>query len=154
MDIITTVATSVPAINSIVGLVENIGKLVKQGAKIEAEKAIQELQKALLLLGQENLKLGAENLALKQALAKQQSETDIKKQLKFEYPNYFTVSETGQRDGPYCKCCKDNQDKLIRLTVRLDNAVWFCDVCQTNFRALRHVDMPKIAKVKLGWDSF
>ena len=132
-EIATATAAAVPAINSALTLIDRVSKLVKGGATLEAQEAVLALRESLLAVKEENLSLKHDNLGLREELGTLRKSLENKNQIKFEYPNYYQFSEDGDKDGPFCKSCKDKDDKLVRLTVSKPDAAWHCDVCKNNF---------------------
>ena len=132
-EIATATAAAAPAINSALTLFDRAFKIVKGSANMEAKETMLSLRESLLAVKEENLSLKQDNLTLKEELAGLKKSTYVENRVVFEYPNYYILAEDGTKDGPFCKSCKDKDDKLIRLTVSKPNASWHCDVCKNNF---------------------
>ena len=126
------IATIVPAINSALSLFDRASKMVKGSVNLEAQEVMLALREALLAVKEENLSLKQDNLALKEELGSLKKSTDVENRIVFEYPNYYVLAEDGTKDGPFCKSCKDKDDKLVRLTVWKPDSAWHCDVCNNS----------------------
>ena len=131
-EIATATAAAVPAINSALTLFDRVFKIVKGSKNIEAQEAMLSLREALLVVKEDNLSLKQDNLALKEELASFKRSTEVESRIVFDYPNYYVLAKDGTKDGPFCKSCKDKDNKLIRLTVRKPDAAWYCDVCSNH----------------------
>lgn len=138
-----SIATAKDAL-SILG---QITDLTKAAMTLELKEKIIELRETLLAQKEETV-------LLREQIAELKNRNQLREQLKFEYPNYYSISESGQKDGPFCKSCKDNSEKLIRLSVRQINTAWYCDVCNTYFTSETSGNSPQVANVKSGWDYF
>ncbi len=132
-EIAAAAAATIPAVNNALTLLERVGKVVKASTNLDAQEALVELRGALLSVKEENLAMREENLRLRMELESIRRAAITKSQIVFEYPNYYINLGDGTKDGPFCKSCKDKDEKLIRLTVRKPDAAWHCDVCKNNF---------------------
>lgn len=55
----------------------------------------------------------------------------VKATLKYEAPYYWLI-QSGEKDGPFCQQCYDNEGKVIRLQGG-GNGIWHCKTCKQIF---------------------
>lgn len=103
---------------------KDIAELIKKGATVEAQEQIMVLREAALQLQDENLRLKEKVMDLEQKLSK-------KDRMSYEAPFYWS-DLTGEKDGPYCQQCYDNNTKPIRLQTS-GNDVWNCRTCNNTY---------------------
>lgn len=104
---------------------KDIVDLLKKGATFEAQEKILELREAAMSLQEENLQLRSQ-------MSKLQSEVATAKSLRFDRGLYWLEEPAGQRDGPFCPICKDNDSKMVRLHDGRKRDLlsrWCCLVC-------------------------
>ena len=97
---------SISSANEALSLVGRLTDLVKKGATIDLQETIVNLREAVLALKEENLNLKEQVSVLEGALQKE-------KILTFEAPNYYSLTDDGKRDGPFCQVCQDSDKKLV-----------------------------------------
>src|SRR5688572_19785422 len=97
--------------------------LVKKGLTLEAQEKIIQLREAALELQTENVTLKGQIKELQEALK-------VKARVVWEKPYYYLQTESHNRDGPYCQCCHDKDQKLIRLQGS-GAGRWKCLACKT-----------------------
>lgn len=96
--------------------------ILKEAGKIEQYRQILEIQEKLLEMQNKISELETENRNLKEKL-------EIKGQLVFENNAYWLV-ENGEKDGPYCSCCWDDNRKTIRMQPCGNPAYFSCPKCE------------------------
>lgn len=101
---------------------KSIGRTLQEAGKIELYGKILEIQEKLLELQNQLLFLEAENKQLKEKL-------QIKESLIFENNAYWIEKGDG-KEGPYCSCCWDNDEKTIRMQPAPDPAYFDCPKCK------------------------
>jgi hypothetical protein len=108
-------------------LVGSITELVKKGATIELQTTIVSLKEAVLALKEENIDLKEKVNELKRMSSQKQS-------VKFERPNYYIISTDGEKDGPYCQVCYDDQKSTLVRLQDFNEGMWKCGSCKNTFR--------------------
>lgn len=88
------------------------------GSLADAKMLIAEIQESLLESEQEK----------KELLAK----LDLKENLIYEKPYYWTKISAQEKEGPFCQLCYDKDKKLIRLQ-HWGTGEWICQACKTHF---------------------
>ena len=111
-ELVSATVVALPAVNSALTLIERLSKLVKGNAGLEMQEAVLQLREVLLSVKEENLVLKQDKLSLAEEISALRKSISHKSQLRFKYPNYYLISETGQKDGPFCKSCQDNHLKM------------------------------------------
>jgi hypothetical protein len=131
---ITTISTLLTGIKT----ATDIAKLIKSSdftlKEAEAKMKLAELISALA-----DIKIHAadvrEQISERDELIRLLQKTAaIKKKMQYEAPVYFTV-DNENRDGPFCQCCYDTTEKLIRLQLGASDGTWRCASCLKSFYA-------------------
>mgnify|MGYP001201708196 CR=1 FL=1 len=116
----------------------DIAKLIKEsGATIEAAEIKFQMAELLGALADAKIEIAnikemvLEKEAQIQVLQKKlETESDIK----WEDPYYFRLSDSGEKDGPFCQKCYDSEKVLIRLQSPGKNGFWQCKACNSDFK--------------------
>lgn len=103
---------------------KDVIELLKKGSTIEAQEKIMELREGSLALQEENI-------LLRERIKELQSELNKKKEIQWEAPFYWTISDEA-KEGPFCQKCYDSDSNLIRLQ-RIEEGNWHCKSCNNNF---------------------
>ena len=104
-----------------------ITKALKTGEVKKAEKQILKLREVALNLEKENLALREE--------IKRLSEKNMGIALELSDGVYWRV-ESGERKGPFCPCCYDEDQRLVDLldgSRYVGKTHWICTVCNRVF---------------------
>ncbi|WP_417910672.1 hypothetical protein [Candidatus Electronema sp. PJ] len=116
----------------------DIAKLIKN-SEVSLEAAEVKLKLADLIDSLADAKV--EIAKFKEIISERDEEIQrLKKQLEkdgnmvYEEPYYFLVQENGDKDGPYCQRCYDNDKKLIRLQSAEEKGEWRCNECQNSYK--------------------
>lgn len=129
-----------PSVADVKSLLETIGNLYQRGSQLEAQRKIVELQEMILELREAALSLREENVAIKEQLEEQNEFLDTKKRLEWDGAKYWLSfeDEKGEKEGPFCQRCWDDEQKLIRLQRFDDNhsSLWFCLKCRQNYNVI------------------
>ena len=112
-----------------------IAKLLKE-SDLSLEKAEQKSRLADLIYALADLK--SELAEIQQQVIdrdekiKQLEETlQTKRDLEWERP-YYWLQKEGNKEGPFCQCCYDQEKKLIRLQGH-QGGHWMCKVCNNSY---------------------
>lgn len=127
---------------------KDIIELLKKGSTIEAQEKIMELREGTLALQEENI-------LLRERIKELQSELNKKKEIRWEAPFYWTISDES-KEGPFCQKCYDSDSKLIRLQ-RIEEGNWHCKLCNNNiFEDSYQPSNPVVGVVRTRnrWDSY
>ncbi len=108
---------------------KDIVELIKKGATVEAQEKIMELREAALALQEENAELKGKVNELEDKLR-------IKGNLEYSKSIYWLWKEDDAgdntiKDGPFCQCCYDGGQKLIRLQDWGES--WTCFNCKHSY---------------------
>jgi ribosomal protein L37AE/L43A len=123
---ITAALTGIKSASDIAKLIMDSGTTLK-GADIK-------LQMAVLIDALADAKIEIANIK-EMVLEKEVQVQELQKQLetesniKWESPYYVKISDTGEKDGPYCQNCYDSEKKLIRLQMPGAEGYWVCNKC-------------------------
>ena len=90
-----------------------------------------EAQEQIMLLREGVLELKEENFALREQVRQLEDTLKVRGELKFDGAVYWQQSE-GNRDGPFCPQCWDNDERLGRLQGVGD--FWQCFTHNSLFR--------------------
>jgi ribosomal protein L37AE/L43A len=101
-----------------------ITELFKKGATFEAQQKILELQMAAL-------EIDRENIALKEKVSKLEDALKVHGKISWEQPSYWII-EGEIKNGPFCQCCYDNSESLIRLQGN-GEGWWECKSCKNTY---------------------
>lgn len=101
---------------------KSIGRTLQEAGKIELYGKILEIQEKLLELQNQLLVLEAENKQLKEKL-------QFKESLIFEN-NAYWIKKGDEKEGPYCSCCWDSNEKTIRMQPAPNPAYFDCPKCK------------------------
>ncbi len=102
---------------------KSIGKVLQEAGKIEQYRQILETQEKLLEMQKKINELEEENKNLKEKVK-------IKEDLIFEKNIYWLKNEDGVREGPFCACCWDSDEKLIHLNHYENSNTLQCPKCR------------------------
>lgn len=97
--------------------------LVKKGLTLEVQEKVVQLRESAL-------ELQAENLTLKARIRELEEAFQLKASVVWEKPYYFRQLDNGSKDGPFCPCCYDKDQKLTRLQSTRPGR-WHCLLCKT-----------------------
>jgi hypothetical protein len=98
------------------GILDN----AKEIAELIKKYNDQELYQKIVDLRDEIFILKEDNLGLKEKLKELESAFEIKVKLKKEGNLYYVISENGEKEGPYCLTCWDDDKKLIHVILHHD----------------------------------
>lgn len=103
---------------------DSLRKLLSEAGKIELYDKIYEIL-------QENLDLQNQIRGLKQNISELENKLKIKESLIFENNMYFFI-RGNIKEGPFCSCCWDKDNKLIRLHKLTNSAgdFFICPNCK------------------------
>ena len=107
-------------------------ELAKKAGNVEAQEQILALREEHLRLREELIQVREENGHLKAKL-------DAATTIEFESPSYWKVTPEC-REGPFCQCCWDTQDRLVRLQPRSTRGWWDCYSCKNHFTDKNYVE--------------
>lgn len=128
---LTSIATLVTSIKT----ATELAKIIKDSG-ISIEQAETKLKLAELISALADAKIEIANI---QTLILEKEETikelkrkqNLKENLKFEAPYYWLIS-ADEKQGPFCQCCFDNNEKVIRLIEKpCLKGNFTCHVCNT-----------------------
>lgn len=103
----------------------DITDLIRKGMTVEAIEKLLDLRESMA-------NLRDENLVLKETVKKLEASLGEKAKLVYEAPFYWMV-DGGNKDGPFCQQCCDNDKKNIRLQHE-GNDYWKCRSCQGTYK--------------------
>jgi ribosomal protein L37AE/L43A len=127
---------------------KDIVELIKKGSTIEAQEKIMELREGALVLQEENIKL-------KERINELELELNKKKEVQWEAPFYWIVSDE-KKEGPFCQKCYDSDAKLIRLQ-KIEEGNWYCKSCNSNYFDASYKPTNPVVEVvrsRSRWDSY
>lgn len=128
---ITTIAGllgSVKTATEIAKLIKDSGTSLEQ-AEIKLQMA--ELISALADVKMEIADIQTELISKNEQIAELKRKLEAKDSVTWEKPYYFII-KNGEKDGPFCQACFDNDGKLIRLQGG-NEGVWECRTCKSVF---------------------
>jgi hypothetical protein len=126
------------AISAILGSIKTATDLARliNDSGVSLEKAEVKLNLAELISALADAKM--EVATVQQALLDKDVELGrlheqlaLRGKLQWEHP-YYWVTEAGEKDGPYCQQCYDNEHKLIRLSGD-GRGYWECKTCKNTY---------------------
>lgn len=103
--------------------VKSVAKTIQKINNIELYQKILNLQGDIMQLLEENSTLKTENSSLKHKLS-------IKESLKFENDVYWMEKSKGVKEGPFCSCCWDTKQQLVRMLVCGNPDYSNCPICK------------------------
>jgi len=108
--------------------VKDVLELAKKGLTLE-------LQQELMEANERELMLRDENLSLKEKVAQLQKQIEIQKSVFYEDKVYWTRTDSGSKDGPFCQRCYDVEKVLIRLQPAISSGTpyWRCFECKGTY---------------------
>ncbi|MCI5166241.1 MAG: hypothetical protein D3903_09140 [Candidatus Electrothrix sp. GM3_4] len=116
----------------------DIAKMIKDSSSsLEAAEIKYKLAELIGSLGDTKLEMAnIKELVLEKdiEIKKLEKKISLKANVKWEDPYYFVISETDDKDGPYCQKCYDSNNKLIRLQSPNKNGYWTCNECESNYQ--------------------
>ena len=127
---------------------KEIIELLKKGSTIEAQEKIMELREGALALQEENIKL-------KERISELESELNKKKEVRWEAPFYWAISND-TKEGPFCQKCYDTDRKTIRLQ-EIEKGNWHCKACNNNYFEASYKPSDPVAGIvrsRSRWDSY
>lgn len=135
----------VQALGSITAVLDAIKKareVAKRLSDAEVQEVLLDAQERVLNLKEDLVTLRAENMALKERLA-------AKHDVAFDGQVYWSGEAGNPAGGPYCAKCKDQDDKLVRMSDR-GNGFTCCVVCSTCV-ANKHLPYPGL-RLSREWE--
>ena len=126
---------SITAIISSLKTATDLAKIVKDSG-ISLEKAEVKLKLADLISALADAKIEIANIQSllfekEQTIAKLLEKQDVRNSIRYDAPYYWLDSPDG-RNGPFCQCCYDKNEKLIRLIERHTiKGTYTCHVCNS-----------------------
>lgn len=105
---------------SILSDIQLIGKALQESGKIE-------LYQKLLAIQEKDLEVQEENKTLKAEIEELKRVASISGSIQFKDNAYYLTGN----DGPYCSCCWDRDNKLVRLHTTVYR-YFVCPACKTN----------------------
>lgn len=111
------------------GIIDNakdIADLIKKMGNMELYEKIIDLRDQIFSLREENLKQ-------KEQITQLKNQMSVKEKVTYEAPYYWTTTDEGQKDGPFCQKCYDKDSELIRLQ-DCKRGTWKCLSCSSVVR--------------------
>lgn len=134
---ITTIGAALGAIKS----ATDIAKIIKDsGASLEQAEVRLKMAELISALADAKIELAEVQVALSdkdKEIDELKNQLAVRDSVVWEKPYYWVVKD-GQKDGPFCQQCYDNQKKLIRLQGGGKNA-WLCKTCKTSVTDANYV---------------
>jgi ribosomal protein L37AE/L43A len=153
--------TSITAALSGIKSATDIARLIKNsGASLEAAEIKFKLAELLDSLSDSKIEIAnIKEMVLEKELKIQEltAQIDLRANVIWENPYYFKLSETGEKDGPFCQKCYDSDKELIRLQSPNNNGYWQCKACKSDFKdssAQSSVGYRPPVKNGRDWSSF
>lgn len=103
-------------------ILKTAAKVAQEAGKIELYQQILEAQQVLLDQQKQIADLEESNKSLRTRL-------EIKGKLISE-DNVYWIETTDKKDGPFCTCCWDSEEKLVRLHRRRNSGRVECPKCK------------------------
>lgn len=97
------------SISEIRALTTSLSDLLKKGMTLEAQEKVMELREVILALREELVTVKEENLTLRQA-------AKVSDELTWDGRLYWRKTADGKSEGPFCPRCKDDRDRVSRMT--------------------------------------
>jgi hypothetical protein len=110
--------------------IKAVANIAKEAGKIDLYQKVLDLQQILLEATSENLRLVTENHSLTERIRRLERDAESSReigQLNFDGQVYWT-GEPSAATGPFCPRCKDEHQRLARMTDR-GNGFTCCTVC-------------------------
>jgi len=113
---------------------KDAASVLKESGKIEQYRQILEVQEKLLEMQKKINELEIDNAELRNQL-------EIKGKL-LPKDNMYYLEQGDGTDGPYCTCCWDSEQVLVRLHINRDFDSAECPKCKTKARAGKAIITP------------
>ena len=134
MDAITLIAGAKTSLDTATAIVKTYMGAKEAIDEIEQKAKNLELMENILAAKSNILELKSTLIEKDELIKKLEDKLRIEQEMEFEEPVYWHIID-GEKNGPFCQKCYDDNKKLARLQSKSSKyeGTWECTICNTHY---------------------